>query len=151
MSGFINFRACSIKRAFRYTVATIIIAVTITACGNGDGVANPSVALEQYDWVAMEQLQLPTPLPENGKYALQAAKFSFAEGAEELRSRALTVGLTSSIIPVVDKDGLYWFIVSVGSFESPDDARASSTSISSQLGISEQLPLILLPPEKPKP
>lgn len=148
MSGFKNFRVCAIKRAFRYTVATLIVAFTMTACGGGDGEANPPVSQGQYEWVALEQLQLPTPLPENGIYALQAGKFSNAEGAEALRSRALTLGLPSSVIPVVDKDGLYWFIVSVGSFESPDAARASRPSISSQLGMSEQLPLILLPPQK---
>jgi len=117
----------------------------MTACGNGDGAANPAIAGEQYEWVALEQLLVPTPLPENGEYALQAGKFSSAEGAEALRSHILASGLPSSVIPGVDTDGLYWFIVSVGSFESPDEARVSRSSISSQLGISEQLPLILLP------
>ena len=145
MSGFINIRVCAIKRAFRYTLATLLIAVTMTSCGKGDGEANLPIVQEQYEWVALEQLLLPTPLPENGKYAFQAAKFSLAEGAEELRSRVMKVGLPSSIIPVVDKDARYWFIVSVGSFESPDDARASLSSINSKLGSSEQLPLILLP------
>lgn len=148
MSGRIIFRKCAIKRAFRYAVAIIIIAVTMTGCGNGDGEANQPVAGEQYEWVALEQLQLPTPLPENGKYAFQAGKFSVVEGAEELRIWVIELRLPSSVIPVVDKEGLYWFIVSVGSFESPDAARASRTSISNQLGISEQLSLILLPPEK---
>lgn len=117
----------------------------MTACGNGDGEANPAIAGEQYEWVALEQLLVPTPLPENGEYGLQAGKFSSAGGAEALRSRILASGLPSSVIPVVDSDGLYWFIVSVGSFESPDDARASRSLISIELGISEQLPLILLP------
>ena len=136
---------CAMRRAFRYTVAALIIAVTMTACGNGDGEANPAIAGEQYEWVALEQLLVPTPLPENGEYGLQAGKFSSAGGAEALRSRILASGLPSSVIPVVDSDGLYWFIVSVGSFESPDDARASRSLISIELGISEQLPLILLP------
>lgn len=148
MSGFIHFRVCAIKRAFRYTVATLIVAFTMTACGDGDGEANPPVSRGQYEWIALEQLQLPTPIPENGKYALQVGKFSNAEGAEELRSQVLKSRLPSSVIPVVDKDGLYWFIVSAGSFESLDAARTSRASISIQLGLSEQLPLILLPPEK---
>jgi len=147
MSGFIIFLVCAIKRAFRYTVATLIIAVTMTACGNGDGESNPPVELGQYEWVALELLLLPTPLPENGKYALQAGKFSYVGAADELRRRVRALGLLSSTIPVVDKDGLYWFIVSVGSFESLDAARASRISISSQLLISE-LSIILLPPEK---
>ena len=117
----------------------------MTACGNGDGKANPAIEGEQYEWVALEQLLVPTPLPENGKYALQAGMFSSAGGAEVLRSHVVASGLPSSVIPVVDLDGLYWFVVTVGSFQSPDDARASRSSISSQLGISEQLPLILLP------
>jgi len=142
----INFQGCTIKRAL--TVATFFIAVTMTACGNGDGEAILPAELGQYEWVEMEQLLLPTPLPQDGKYALQAGKFSIAEGAEGLRSRVLELGFPSLVIPAVDKDGHYWFIVSVGSFESPDAARASRILISNQLGISEQLPLILLPPEK---
>lgn len=149
MSGFITFRVCAIKQACRFTVAILIIAVTMTACGNGDGAANPPVTGEQYDWVPLEQLLLlPLPLPEKGKYALLVGQFVDAETAYRVHNRVMAFGLPSSIIPVVDKDGLHWFIVSVGSFESPDDARTQRLPISRDLGISDPLPIILLPPEK---
>ena len=123
----------------------------MTACGNGDEEANPPVAPEQYEWVAAEQLQVPVPLPENGKYALQAGQFTDAEAADVLQKRAMALGLVSSIIPVVDDFGGHWFVVAAGNFESPDDARAHRSSISRDFGISETLPVILLPPDKPKP
>ncbi|MDD2539713.1 MAG: SPOR domain-containing protein [Desulfuromonadaceae bacterium] len=146
MPGFINFRLGAIKRTFKYTVAILIIAVTMTACGNQDEETKPSAPQEQYDWVTLEQLQLSTALSVNWKYSLQVGQFAVAEDAEATRRKVLSLGLNpSSIIPVVDKDGLYWFIVSVGSFESPEDALMSSPRISLQLGIND-LPLIRLPP-----
>ncbi|NJD91160.1 MAG: SPOR domain-containing protein [Geobacter sp.] len=109
---------------------------------------NPPVAQEQYEWVALEQLLLPTPLPENGKYAILAGQFTNVEGANRFHLQVMALGLISSIIPVIDRDGQHSFFVSAGSFESPDAARANRAWISSQLGISEPLSLILLPPVK---
>lgn len=134
-----------LQRAFRCTVAALCIAFSITACGNGNEEVKPTVDGEQYEWVALEQLMLPTPLPENGEYSLLAGKFSSVLAAEGLRSYAQASGLPSSVIPVVDRDGLYWFIVSVGRFGSPDEARTSRSLISSQLRIIDELLLILLP------
>ncbi len=133
------------KRAFRYSVAALIIAATISACGNGDGEANPPVVLEQYEWVALEQLLPPTPLPEKGEYAIQVGQFADAEMADAVRNRVMASDLLSSIIPVVDKDGLHWFVVSAGSFESLDGARANRLPISRDLGLSDPPPIILLP------
>lgn len=136
------------KRTFGSTVAALIIAATLTACGNGDGAVNPPLAQEQYEWVALEQLLLPTPLPPSGTYALLVGQFAVMQDANRLHFRVTASGYRSSIIPVVDKDGLHWFFVSAGSFDSLDAARTSRAPISTQLGISEPLSIILLPPEK---
>jgi hypothetical protein len=133
------------KRAFRYSVAALIIAATISACGNGDGEENPPVVLEQYEWVALEQLLPPTPPPEKGEYAIQVGQFADAEAADVVSNRVRASDLPSSIIPVVDKDGLHWFVVSAGSFESLDGARANRLPISHDLGLSDPPPIILLP------
>ena len=133
------------KRAFGYIVAILIIAVTMTACGNGDEEANSLAAQEQYEWVALDQLLLPTPPPEKGTYAILAGQLADAEAANQLSNRVRSLGLLSSIVPVIDKEGQHWFFVSAGSFDSLDDARVRRWSISLDLGFSDPLPLILLP------
>jgi hypothetical protein len=117
----------------------------MTACGNGGGEADPPVALEQYQWVALDQLAVPTPPPEKAKYAILVGQFADAQAADGARNRVMALDLLSSIIPVVDKDGLHWFFVSAGSFESLEDARVNRLPISHDLGFSDPLPLILLP------
>ena len=133
------------RRAFGYIIAILIIAVTMTACGNGDEEANSIAGQEQYEWVALEQLLLPTPLPEKGKYAILAGQFADPEAADQLRNRVRSFGLRSSMIPVVDNEERHWFCVSAGTFDSLDDARVQRWPISLHLGFSEPLPLILLP------
>ncbi|WP_157698784.1 SPOR domain-containing protein [Geobacter sp. DSM 9736] len=135
------------KRAFRYAVAAFIVTATMTACGDGDGSANLPGTQRQYEWVALEQLLLPTPLPENGKYAILVGEFAVVEGANNLHLQVTALGLLSSIIPVVDKDGQHSFFVSAGSFESLDEAREHRLPISRDLRINDPLSIILLPPE----
>ena len=75
------------KRALHYAVVALAIAAAITACGNGAAETNPPVALEQYEWVPLEQLAIPTPLPDKGVYAIMVGQFADAGAADEVRER----------------------------------------------------------------
>ncbi|HUX41106.1 MAG TPA: SPOR domain-containing protein [Rectinemataceae bacterium] len=139
------------KRAFGCTAVILIIAATLAACDNGPVATNPPVALTQNAWIPAEQLLVPVPLPNNGQYALQAGQFASMDGAVAVDRRIMTVGLVSSVIPVVDNSGQYWYIIAVGDYPSPVEARDQRSSISAELGISDNLPVILLPQAYTKP
>jgi cell division protein FtsN len=110
----------------------------------------PAAAAAKDDSVALESLLLPAPLPVKGKFAIQAGQFADADAADELKREAADLGVKAAVVPVVDTNGQHWFVVAAGSFDSLDDARVACWPISRDLGKSNPLPLMLLPPEKPK-
>jgi hypothetical protein len=134
-----------VRRALHYAVVALAIAAAITACGNGAAETNPPVALEQFVWVPLEQLAIPTPLFDKGVHAIMVGQFAVDGAADGVRERVQALDLPSSIIPVVDTDGSHWFVVSAGSFESLDEARTSRPSISQELNFNDPPPLMMLP------
>ncbi len=95
--------------------------------------------------VALESLLLPTPLPAKGSYALQVGQFGTAEAADLLLKKFAGGDLPAAAIAVVDRSGQPWWIVAVGQFGQPDEARTARGKLVGQLASSEEMPVILLP------
>lgn len=99
--------------------------------------------------IPLENLLLPTPLPAKASYALQVGQFGSAEAADLLLKKASSGDLPAVSIAVVDRSGQPWWVVAVGQFGQPDEARTARGKIASQLGASEETPIIVLPPAAP--
>lgn len=95
--------------------------------------------------VPTETLLLPTPLPAQGLYALQLGQFGNGDGADVLLARVRTAGIEVRKIAAVDRNGQAWWIVAAGSYPQPDEARTARSMMAREVGILEEMPIILLP------
>lgn len=103
------------------------------------------------DAIPAESLLIPTPLPDKGAYAVQVGQFTDASQANAVGSRIKALNLPfDKVIEVVDQSGNRWSIVPVGPYANLDDARTARIAVARALQLSDALPLIVLPPEKPK-
>lgn len=121
-----------------------------TASASASGAAAVSVP-PAADPIPAEDLLIPTPLPDKGQYAVQVGQFADAAQANALGKRIRELQLPfDKVLDVVDQAGQRWAVVPVGPYASPDDARTARAAIARELHLSDALPLILLPAEKPK-
>lgn len=98
-----------------------------------------------------DSLLLPTPLPDKGQYALQAGRFASAADAAALGARIKDLKLPfDKVLEVVDQNGQHWSIVPVGPYASVDEARMARVAVAREIGTDDSLPVILMPPAKPK-
>jgi hypothetical protein len=101
--------------------------------------------------VPAEQLLLPAPLPEKGRFAVEAGRFTDAQPAQELGKRLQSLRLpVVNVIEAVDQGGAHWWIVPVGPYASPAEARAGRVRVAQELKVDSLLPLIMLPAQAPK-
>ena len=98
--------------------------------------------------VTTESLLLPTPLPVKAQYALQIGQFGLSEAADRLMQRAQENSVSAQRIAVVDRNGQKWWIVAVGSYGTPDEARTARPTVARATGVADELPVIVLPPAK---
>lgn len=118
----------------------------VSASGNADAkpVAEETKAPAEPP-VPAESLLLPTPLPALGQYALQIGQFGSAESADVLLKRAQMAGVVAKTIAAVDRSGQTWWIVAVGSYAQPEEARTARIAIAREISALEEMPVILLP------
>ena len=95
--------------------------------------------------VPAESLLLPTPLPPQGQYALQIGQFGSTESADVLLKRAQSAGVVANKIAAVDRSGQTWWIVAVGNYAQPEEARTARITIAREISALEEMPVILLP------
>lgn len=96
--------------------------------------------------VPAEQLLLPAPLPEKGRFAVEAGRFTDAQPAQDLATRLAALRLpVEKVIEAVDRGGAHWWIVPVGPYASPAEARAGRMRLGEELKVDSLLPLIMLP------
>lgn len=96
--------------------------------------------------VPAEQLLLPAPLPEKGRFAVEAGRFTDAQPAQDLATRLAALRLpVEKVIEAVDRSGAHWWIVPVGPYASPAEARAGRVRVGEELKVDSLLPLIMLP------
>lgn len=100
--------------------------------------------------VAMGSTLLPAMPPATASYALQAGQFASSEAAAQLSASLRGQGVTSTVITVRDAGGTYWSVVTLGQFDSSDQALSQRLYLSNKLGLPQYLPAIVLPPP-PKP
>ncbi len=93
---------------------------------------------------------LPTMPPATASYALQAAQFASSQAADQLSASLRGQGVTSTVITIRDTSDTYWSVVTLGQFDSTDQALSQRLYLSNKLGLPQYLPAILLPPP-PKP
>ena len=93
---------------------------------------------------------LPTMPPATASYALQAGQFASSQAAGQLSASLRGQGVTSTVITILDTSGTYWSVVTLGQFDSTDQALSQRLYLSNKLGLPQYLPAILLPPP-PKP
>lgn len=121
-----------------------------SASASASGAAAVSVP-PAADPIPAEDLLIPTPLPDKGQYAVQVGQFADAAQANALGKRIKELQLPfDKVLDVVDQAGQRWSVVPVGPYASPDDARTARAAVARELHLSDALPLILLPAEKPK-
>jgi cell division septation protein DedD len=124
--------------------------VANTSASAGSATASKSAAAKA-DPIPAESLLLPTPLPDNAQYAVQAGWFSDAEQASALGKRIKKLKLPfDKVLDVVDQAGQRWSVVPVGPYATADEARTARADIARDLSVGDSLPLILLPAPKPK-
>jgi cell division protein FtsN len=100
--------------------------------------------------VPAEQLLLPAPLPEKGRFAVEAGRFTDAQPAQELGKRLQSLRLpVEKVIEAVDQGGAHWWIVPVGPYASPAEARAARVRVAQELQVDSLLPLMMLPAPPP--
>ena len=108
--------------------------------------AAASAAASAPEPLAASSLLIPTPLPEAGKYALQAGQFTHETDASALYAKIQSVKLPAQkVANVRDQGGALWTVVAVGPYASLDEARTANSMVAAQLGLIGPLPLILLP------
>lgn len=124
------------------------------AGGAASGAAGASAgasATEGPPPVPAEQLLLPAPLPEKGRFAVEAGRFTDAQPAHDLGKRLESLRLpVEKVIEAVDHGGAHWWIVPVGPYASPAEARAGRVRVAQELKVDSLLPLIMLPAPAPK-
>lgn len=104
------------------------------------------------DPVPAEQLLLPAPLPEKGRFAVEAGRFTDPQPAQELGKQLVRLHLpVEPVIEAVDQAGAHWWVVPVGPYASPAEARAGRVRVAQELGVDSLLALIMLPPAPAKP
>lgn len=105
-----------------------------------------SAAASAPDTLAASSLLIPTPLPEAGKYALQAGKYAHEADASAMYAKIQSAKLPAQkVTNVQDQGGALWTVVAVGPYASLDEARTANGAVALQLGLIGPLPLILLP------
>lgn len=119
--------------------------VSATGSASGAKPANEEKKTPADAPVPAESLLLPTPLPAQGQYALQIGQFGSAESAGVLLKRAQTAGVVAKTIAAVDRSGQTWWIVAVGSYAQPEEARTARIAIAREISALEEMPVILLP------
>lgn len=97
-----------------------------------------------------ETLLVPSPLPDPAQFALQIGLYTDSTSTDTLNRRITALGYPTQIIPVIDGKGLHWLLLAAGEYASADEARAARGPLSRDLGNSQPLTLILLPPPPPK-
>jgi cell division septation protein DedD len=108
--------------------------------------AAASAAASAPEALAASSLLIPTPLPEAGKYALQAGQFTHEADASALYAKIQSAKLPAQkVANVQDQGGALWTVVAVGPYASLDEARTANSVVAAQLGLIGPLPLILLP------
>ena len=108
--------------------------------------AAASAAASAPEALAASSLLIPTPLPEAGKYALQAGQFTHEADASALYAKIQSAKLPAQkVANVQDQGGALWTVVAVGPYASLDEARTANSMVAAQLGLIGPLPLILLP------
>ena len=115
------------------------------------GAAAAAPAAAKAEPIPIQDLLIPSPLPDKAQYALQAGQFESVEDANALGARIKAAKLPfDKVIEVIDQGGKQWSIVPIGPYDSADAARTARMPVAQALGIDLSLPLILLPPPKPK-
>lgn len=109
-----------------------------------------SQPVEEKPPIPYESLLIPTPLPADGKYALQLALLTDAAAAGDLAKRAAQFNFPARELTVVDGNGTKWIAVLAGAYASPDEARSARGALSQRLALTRPLPVVRLPPEKKK-
>lgn len=101
--------------------------------------------------VPIESLLIPTPMPEKGRYAVQAGLFTDNEQADALARRIQEMKHPfDKVLEVVDQAGRQWSLVPVGPYASAEEARTAAAMVAQDLRVNQTLPLIFLPSEKPE-
>jgi cell division septation protein DedD len=122
-----------------------------SAPGASASAAASAPAAAKADPIPAESLLLPTPLPDNAQYAVQAGWFADAGQANALGKRIKELKLPfDKVLDVVDQAGQRWSVVPVGPYATADEARTARAGIARDLSLNDSLPLILLPAPKPK-
>lgn len=84
-------------------------------------------------------------------YTLQAAQFSTAQQASQLASSIRAQGVPSAVVLMADPGGTLWSVVTVGQFNSPDEALSQRNYLSTKLGLPPFMRALALPPPPAKP
>lgn len=84
---------------------------------------------------------------ETSAYAVQMGQFTSKVTAESLAQASMTRGYPAKVIGVQDASKKMWWVVAVGQFASPDQARAEGALLSNTFGLPSSAPVILLPPK----
>lgn len=102
--------------------------------------------------IPIQNLLIPSPLPDQAQYALQVGQFENVDDANTLGATIKNLKLPfDKVLDVIDQSGKQWAIVPIGPYASADEARTARLPVAQALGILTPLPLILLPPPKAKP
>jgi len=126
-------------------------AESTTAAASASVAAASAPAAGKPDPIPAGSLQLPVPLPEKGLYAVQLGQFTDPARADDVAARARASSLpVDKVLEVVDQGGMRWFVVPVGPFVTLDEARSARAGVAQAMQLGDDLPLILLPAEKPK-
>lgn len=110
-----------------------------------DGAARPG-AKAGVAPIPAESLLLPAPLPDQGRYALQAGRFANPAQADALGKLAREQGLpVEKALEILDADGTRWWLLPIGPYASPDEARRARAEVGERLDLEAALPVVLLP------
>lgn len=99
----------------------------------------------------LANFMLPTELPKDGRYALQAGLFTTQAEADALAARINALHLPkiqATSFAVRDRAGQDWWLASAGERSSPDDLAVVQNWLQQRLGLIP-MPVILLPAAKP--
>lgn len=121
-------------------------AAAASASASASASAAASAAASGPDVLAASSLLIPMPLPEAGKYALQAGQYAHEADASAMYAKIQSAKLPAQkVVNVQDQGGALWTVVAVGPYASLDEARTANSTVAGQLGLIGPLPLILLP------
>ncbi len=97
----------------------------------------------------MDSLLLPTLPSATATYALQAGQFASQQDAAQLAAGLTGQGMVSTVILTTDNRGTSWAVVTLGRFNSADEALSQRSYLANKLGLPQYLAPITLPPPKP--